>query len=87
MWERIKKILQKEGGKCIIIEENQPTYLVTRLEDYEKADSGQSSSEIEKVNQSLDEWKAKEKEETEPVEPDNKEITDNQEIKVEDLPF
>ena len=85
MWERIKKILQKEGGKCIIVEENQPTYVVTRLEDYEKTDSDQSSkdkgTEIEEVNQSLDEWKAEEKEETEVVEPDN------QEVKVEDLPF
>jgi len=81
MWKRIKKILQKEGGKCIIVEENQPTYLVMRLKDYEKAGSGQSSSEIEKVNQDIDEWKAEEKEETEVVEPDN------QEVKVEDLPF
>jgi hypothetical protein len=81
MWERIKKILQKEGGKCIIVEENQPTYVVMRMEDYERAGSSQSSSEIEKANQDIDEWKAKEKEETEVVEPDN------QEIKVEDLPF
>ena len=35
MWERIKKILQKEGGKCIIIDKQQ-SYLVTKLEDYEK---------------------------------------------------
>jgi len=85
MWERIKKILQKEGGKCIIVEENLPTYLVMRLKDYEKADSDQSSeekgTEIEKVNQDINEWKAEEKEETEVVEPDN------QEVKVEDLPF
>jgi len=85
MWERIKKILQKEGGKCIIVEENQPTYVVMRMEDYERAGSDQSSekkgTEMEEVNQSLDEWKAEEKEETEVVEPDN------QEVKVEDLPF
>lgn len=85
MWERIKKILQKEGGKCIIIEENRPTYVVMRLEDYEKIGSDQSSeekgTEIEKVNQDINEWKAEEKEETEVVEPDN------QEVKVEDLPF
>ncbi len=87
MWERIKKILQKEGGKCIIVEKNQSTYLVMRLEDYEKAGSGRSSSEIEKVNRDIEEWKAEEKEETEVVEPDNQEITDNQEVKVEDLPF
>ncbi len=86
MWERIKKILQKEGGKCIIIEENRPTYLVMRLKDYEKTSSDQSSEEegteiIEEVNQDINEWEAEEKEETEVVEPDN------QEVKVEDLPF
>jgi len=81
MWEKIKKILQKEDGKCIIIEENQPTYLVMRLEDYENEGSGKLSSEIDKVNRDINEWKAEEKEETELIEPDN------QKVKVEDLPF
>lgn len=71
LWEKIKKILQKEGGKCIIIEEGQPAYLVMKLGDYE---------EIEEVNRDINEWKAEE-EESEAVE------TDNQEVKVEDLPF
>jgi hypothetical protein len=81
MWEKIKKILQKEGGKCIIIEDNQPTYLVMKMEDYEKMPEKGSSSEIEEANRDIDEWKANEKEKTEAVEPDN------QEVKVEDLPF
>lgn len=61
LWEKIKKILQKEGGKCIIVEDNQPTYLVMKMEDYEKA------SEIEEVNRDIDEWRAEEKEEAEEV--------------------
>ena len=61
MWKKIKKILQKEGGKCIIIEDNQPTYLVMKIEDYEKI------SKIEEVNRDIDEWKAQEGEETEEV--------------------
>ena len=61
MWEKIKKILQKEGGKCIIIEDNQPTYLVMKIEDYGK------TSKMEEVNRDIDEWKAQEKEETEEV--------------------
>ena len=80
MWEKIKKILQKEGGKCIIIEDNQPTYLVMKLDDYDKDSSGQSSGEVDKVNRDISEWKAKEKE-SEIVEPES------QEVKVEDLPF
>jgi len=72
MWERIKKILQKEGGKCIIISENEPAYLVMRLEDYENT---------EKVNRDIAEWKAGE------TQKDEIEDTDGNELKVEDLPF
>lgn len=81
MWEKIKKILQKEGGKCIIVEDNQPTYLVMKLEDYEKASEKASSSEMKEVNRDIDEWRAEEKEETEIVD------SNNQEVKIEDLPF
>ena len=81
MWQRIKKILQKEGGKCIIVEDGQPTYLVMKMEDYEKMSESRSSSETEEVNRDIDEWKANQKEETEVVGPEN------QEVKVEDLPF
>ena len=49
MWEKIKNILSREGGKCIIVEDNQPTYIVMKLEDYEKISQG-DSSEIAEVN-------------------------------------
>ncbi|MFH1460965.1 MAG: hypothetical protein ABIF84_00895 [Patescibacteria group bacterium] len=82
MWERIKKILEKEGGKCIIIEQGQPSYLVMRLEDYEKGLKESNFSEIDKVNQDITQWKAEEeiKEESVVNQP-------SQEVKVEDLPF
>ena len=83
MWERIKNLLQKGGGKCIIVEEDQPTYIVMKVEDYEKLLEGSPETareKIEEVNRDIAEWQAKEKEETE--------IADNsQEVKVEDLPF
>ncbi len=81
MWEKIKKILQKEGGKCIIVENNQPTYLVMKLEDYQK--TVQSNDETEKANRDIDQWKAveEEREESGLVE------AENEEVKVEDLPF
>ena len=82
MWEKIKRILQKEGGKCIIVEKGEPTYLVTRIEDYEGSAKNNISSEIEKVNRDIEEMNTREKEETEAIEPDN-----NEEVKVEDLPF
>lgn len=72
MWERIKKILQKEGGKCIIISENEPAYLVMKLEDYENT---------EKINRDIAGWKAEE------MQKDEVEDTDEDELKVEDLPF
>jgi len=82
MWEKIKKILQKEGGKCIIIEKNEPTYVVMKIDDYESSSRNNISSEIERVNRDMDELSLKEKEKTEVIEPDNSE-----EVKVEDLPF
>jgi hypothetical protein len=92
MWETIKKILSKEGGKCIVIEEGKPAYLVMKLDDYEKgvknSPCDSSEPEIEKVNRDIAEWKASEEKETETAEtaePDGSET--NQEVKVEDLPF
>lgn len=82
MWEKIKRILQKEGGKCIIIEKGQPTYLVMKVDDYEIDSKNNISSEIEKVNRDIDEMSLREKEESEVIEPNNRE-----EVKVEDLPF
>ena len=81
MWEKIKKILQKEGGKCIIVEKDQPTYMVMKIDDYEETSKNNISSEIEKVNQDIDELNSKEKEEIQVDE------LDDQEVKVEDLPF
>lgn len=76
MWEKIKKILQKEGGKCIIIENGQPSYLVMKLEDY---------SEDEEVNRRIDQWKAAEETEAETENKEDK--REGPEVKVEDLPF
>lgn len=50
--EKIKKILEKEGGKCIIVDENKPYYIAVELKNYDK--------DIEKINQDIDELKASE---------------------------
>jgi len=87
MWEKIKNILSKEGGKCIIVEDNQPTYVVMKLEDYEKISQG-DSSETAEVNRNLDTWKAEEDVQSEQSEPEVGQATeDKEEVKVEDLPF
>ncbi len=72
LWKTIKKILQKQGGKCIIIEENQPTYLVMKIDD-----------EVEEINKDINEWREKEDKQVEVPETE----ADNQAVKVEDLPF
>jgi len=53
-----------------------------KIDDYEETSKNNISSEIEKVNRDMEELSLKEKEKTEVIEPDN-----NQEVKVEDLPF
>jgi len=83
MWEKIKKILSREGGKCIIVEDNQPTYVVMKLEDYEKMSQG-DSSKVAEVNRDVDQWKA---EQSDKDEPEVSEADKEDEVKVEDLPF
>ena len=84
MWKKIKKILQKQGGKCIIIEENQPVYIIMKLEDYENSLDDKQSLETEKINQNIDQWRAEgeEKNQAESIED-----SEAGELKVEDLPF
>jgi len=78
MWEKIKRILSKEGGKIVIIEDNQPAYIITKWEDLE----------TEQVNRSIDHWKAEENLDKEPeVNEVNQEIEAKEEVKIEDLPF
>jgi len=86
MWNKIKKILSKQGEKCIIIEDNKPSYLVMKLEDDESSDPlRQSSSEtrIEEINKSIDELKPQEEQE----EVELTDINNNKGIEIEDLPF
>ena len=73
MWNKIKKILSKQGEKCIIIEDNKPSYLVMKLEDDE-------SSKTEEINKSIAELKPQEEVEL-------NDIDDNKGIEIEDLPF
>lgn len=90
MWEKIKKILQKEGGKCIVIEDNEPSYLVQKLDDDGGVLASRPIAEIEKVNRDIDEWKAQEevtKSEVEPAEEKEEEESASRELKIEDLPF
>lgn len=83
MWEKIKKILSKGEGKCIIVEDNQPAYVVLKWEDYEEI-IDICSTETENVNRNIDHWKAEENAKTEP---EVNQLDDNTEVKIEDLPF
>lgn len=81
MWEQIKRLMQKGGGKFIIIEENRPSYVILPIEEYENLlEQGQ----IEKANQDISEWKETNSQQPVIEETANKE---KDEIKVEDLPF
>ena len=81
MWTRIKKILQQQGGKCIIIEDNEPAYLVMKLKDDGKTAGSDKNPDTERVNRDIAELKAEETQEHEA------EDTDVEEVKIEDLPF
>jgi len=81
LWEKIKKIIEKEGGKCVIIEDDQPIYLVKRLDDAEE--------DLEKVNRDIEDLRADENQETKMIEPEDEASEDeaSREVRIEDLPF
>jgi hypothetical protein len=97
MWETIKKILQKQPGTCIIVEDGKPAYVVTKFPDYENSldereagatrnlNSNTSEGELmERINQEIANWKAMQQEalpETGLAE------TPDEEVKIEDLPL
>jgi hypothetical protein len=97
MWETIRKILQKQRGTCIIIEDGRPAYVVTKFSDYEnsleerKEDVTQNLASniseeqlLDKINQEITNWKAMQQDqqgETGLTE------TSGEEVKIEDLPL
>lgn len=95
--KKIKEILQKEGGKCIIIDENKSSYLVIELKSYSNQEKisgklvktkpiGQTQKDIddaERANRDIAELKA-----SEDKEEDLNDLEEEQEeVKIEDLPF
>jgi hypothetical protein len=83
MWKTIKNILQKDSGKCIIIENEKPMYVVMKMKDYEnllEKDNPSENTEIEKVNQDIAGLRNQNENNLE-------EIVPEEEVSVEDLPF
>ncbi|MFH1611771.1 MAG: hypothetical protein ABH887_00670 [bacterium] len=86
--DNIKAILKKEGGKCILMDEDKDSYLVVELRKVNSANATQredvsaSNENIEKVNRDIDELKALEEDDIEEVIEE-----DSKELKIEDLPF
>jgi len=76
MWEKIKKIIEREGGKGIIIEDGQPVYLVERLDEVEE--------DMEKINRDIENLKASADRDDKIIEPED-EVS--KEVRIEDLPF
>jgi len=103
MWETIKNILKKNNGTCIIVEDGKPVYVVTQFEEYEKMLNEQSLVEApmatpvkkiiaekeiemaEKINQEIIDWKAKQAENNPEI--TLSDLTESEELKIENLPF
>jgi len=100
MWNEIKQILKKNIGTCIIVEEGQPAYVVLPWDDYEqllderptisfpeKHKEGGSEQEIlEKINQEITNWKARQVEEN-PAVALADEVEETDEVRIENLPI
>jgi len=60
MWDKIKNILQKEGGKCIVVDKDESVFVVMKMDDYEKLSNVEATinlPEVEKANQDIAEWR------------------------------
>jgi hypothetical protein len=97
MWETIKKILQKQPGTCIIVEDGKPAYVVTKFSDYEdfleekekivgrNLNSNFSEEELrERINQEIVNWKATQQETLPEI---GLAEGPDEEVKIEDLPL
>ncbi|MFH0852397.1 MAG: hypothetical protein V1845_02245 [bacterium] len=96
MWETIKKVLQKQGGACIIIEDGKPTYVVSSFSEYQKlleseeqepqslAGNNSEQGLLERINQEIENWKASQAEEHAAETLAEEAESD---VKIEDLPL
>jgi hypothetical protein len=98
MWETIKKILQKQPGACIIVEDGKPAYIITKFSDYEDSffdekekivernlNSNFSEEQLlERINQEISNWKATQQEQQPET---GLAETPDEEVKIEDLPL
>jgi len=96
LWETIKKVLQKQGGACIIIEDGKPTYVVSSFSEYQKlleseeqepqnlAGNISEQGLLERINQEIENWKVSQAEErvTETLAEEAE-----SDVKIEDLPL
>ena len=98
MWETIKKILQKQKGTCIIIENGKPAYVVSKFDDFESmpvetdmkepampkiANSLPEQELLERINQEIAVWKGAQAAEQAAESLEAEES----EVKIEDLPL
>ncbi len=94
MWETIKKILRRNSGTCIIVENGKPAFVVTTFEAFQEFLGEQEEKKnnekdvtdehkiLERINQEIIDWKIRQRE-------NNPEIADleNEDLKIEDLPL
>ncbi len=100
MWDTIKQILKKSRATCIIVEEGQPAYVIMPFDDYQKSlesdsaiktagprfkDGADDSGLLEKINQEIVDWKAKQTENSPEVQLSD--IQDSDELRIENLPL
>ena len=87
MWSIIKKLLQKHGGRIIIVEDGQPECVIMKIDEYEALLKSNETQEISQVNQEISQIKASETPEPVIEEAKTKEAEVKEEVKEEELPF
>jgi len=93
MWNSIKEILQNEKGKCIIIEDGKPAFVLLPVDEYlalkgQKQDVKTASSEIRAASSLVQDNDFEKLLASQPQElPVMVEVENEKKIRLEDLPF
>lgn len=78
-FNQIKRMLEKEDVKIIIVENGQPLMVISRYRDYQQLDLDKKAREIDNI--------AKKSRETQSTETITREEMPLEELRVEDLPL
>ncbi|MBI3304898.1 hypothetical protein HYZ80_01045 [Candidatus Parcubacteria bacterium] len=93
-WNTLKELLKRWDGRCLIVEDGRPKYVLTTVEEYFGARPGPANSDQlsdeelrERINRDIEVFKGREREREPKVELPEEGSAPLVSLELEDLPF